>query len=243
MGSIARKQRKQTQSDRLVYMLWILLSLILVQANTPNPLNNPVPHYIIQYGHKRTGTTLQFNTLCVIMAVIHADKPSEVSCEFVKRRNFQNGRYHVVKAQEEKDLSTLMKQVPAGEKVWLFATSGEGKARVERGALATRWKVEVPYVADFRSLALRSVASVTSDYKRMFGLDNVKMDRILEYIQYWDILRLCCGGQMSVAWRQELIRRADEQKAPAGKKHGRSHLALDYSHKRPLETCGEIDID
>ena len=38
-----------------------------------------VPSVLIQYGQKRSGTTLQFQTLCAILFLLHEDTPEQVA--------------------------------------------------------------------------------------------------------------------------------------------------------------------
>ena len=48
-------------------------------------------------------------------------------------------------------------------------------------------------------------------YAEMFELDAIDTEELISYLEYWDVLRMCCGMQMSRGWRQELERGTEIQ--------------------------------
>ena len=56
------------------------------------------------------------------------------------------------------------------------------------------------YIAD-TNLVKKRGETVIFEYQNMFSLSDEQMELLLEYFHYWDILRQCCGSQMSNSWR------------------------------------------
>jgi len=44
-----------------------------------------------------------------------------------------------------------------------------------------------------------------SKYRKIFGLADVEILQLTQYMQYWSILRRCCGSQMTQHLRKELV--------------------------------------
>jgi len=61
----------------------------------------------------------------------------------------------------------------------------------------------VPFVSDLSFVAKYGYHSVLQ-YKDVLGMTDDEIGVVVEAIRYWDILRLCCGMQMSEDWRNRL---------------------------------------
>jgi hypothetical protein len=48
---------------------------------------------------------------------------------------------------------------------------------------------------------------VSRDYDDALGLDVARSDALMDYLRYWDVLRVCCGKQMSGDYRDRLQRK------------------------------------
>ena len=68
-------------------------------------------------------------------------------------------------------------------------------------------KITIPYIADFDIVSKRG-HTIIMEYQEYFNLSDHKKTSQIEqafvYIRYWDILRICCGMQMSADWRNQL---------------------------------------
>lgn len=174
----------------------------------PNALKNSTnPFSWTQFGTPRTATTLQFQTLCFAMITkilsiepsalqdIHCHTPNgTINDEWGKSILGEMG---VVKTHE---------QLPANNAQWkgrvVFATSSSGSAQKVYNNLRNAGFV-VPYVADTQMVAKRGPFSVY-EYQDALEMNDEEMSVLAEFIRFWDILRQCCGKQMSADWRNSL---------------------------------------
>ncbi|XP_053385513.1 uncharacterized protein LOC128550453 [Mercenaria mercenaria] len=160
-----------------------------------------VPDCIVQYGLHRTATTLQFQILCLIMAILHEDEMNSVGCYHEKKKST---KYNVIKTH---NVSRLLTKIPSD--TWIFMTSSEALTSEEKHEMSmNRQKVRnknftVPYIADIDLVSKRG-HNIVYEYQTFFGLSNETIQHIVEYFRYWDILRICCGLQMSSDWRNQL---------------------------------------
>ena len=75
-------------------------------------------------------------------------------------------------------------------------------------ALEREWKLPegaIAYVQETSLVALRDWR-IVADYAGVFGLaqHSVAALEVVEYIRLWDVLRRCCGPQMSGDYRKRL---------------------------------------
>ncbi|XP_053386286.1 uncharacterized protein LOC128550714 [Mercenaria mercenaria] len=163
-----------------------------------------VPNVILQYGHPRTATTLQFNILCLSMALLHEDVKNSVGCYYNKKKS---KKYIVIKTHA---IAKFLTKIPSHS--WIFMTSKVKFSPKEKQRYSlTRQNIKViraknitiKYVADINFVSKRG-HSVVYEYQPIFGISDAKMQHMAEYFRYWDILRLCCGKQMSADWRNHL---------------------------------------
>lgn len=149
-----------------------------------------IPRLLVQYGIQRSGSTLQYQTLKAIMALImyqYNIKSSEfVSGIFMKgsAEKYQKATYRLAKHHDQPFMSLY-----PGENATVFTTSPYEGAKV--------------FVSPER-LAATGVSSVTWEYQEAFSLKSKAMTYLEEYLRLWDILRECCGVQMSKHNRKRL---------------------------------------
>lgn len=165
-------------------------------------------HVILQAGPHRSGTTFQFHVLCAATCLAHADE--DVACDFVTnpvgRSNESKQTFRVIKTHDMK--AALQLRIELGkEKSSLFMTSNEGapvsKWEQAKNVPQADLDLYVDYVQKFDELLLQGY-SVAYRYARMFDLDEQGTGALLSYIRYWEILRKCCGAQMSKDYRLRL---------------------------------------
>lgn len=179
-----------------------LLFVLLVVYASSTPLTiNEVPNIVIQFGHPRTATTLQFQTLCLMMVTVlsRLKKLDELQCQFFKqlpKPKSQKNHYSVLKTHA----------LPSNLSYphWLFTTYDPHSNSSDPTAELISRKANVKFKASIAQVE-RQGNSIAWEYQEMFGLSNAEMNNIIDYLRYWDILRLCCGLQMSSDWRNYLI--------------------------------------
>ncbi|XP_060578126.1 uncharacterized protein LOC132735204 [Ruditapes philippinarum] len=161
-----------------------------------------VPTTIIQFGLGGTATTLQFQILCVLMALLHQDEINDVGCYYARQPAH---KYCVIKTHFIKD--TFFQILPLD--VWIFMTSSnllsdEKKTELESHKVRIRnMRIRIPWIVDIETTSKRG-HTIVFDYQPFFRLSDTQMQHAVEYLRYWDIIRLCCGRQMSADWRRRL---------------------------------------
>lgn len=177
----------------------------------------------MQYGLHRTATTLQSQTLCVILLLLHAHEPEKVVCHFWHNTPMEgvhetNCRLHTgsprcfeVAKTHSVDIVTYQAQnvqPNASSRAALFATAAGGPSdadwRAEAAKLSRELAMHVSYVQTTGRVAQRG-HHAAHDYAPIFGLDRSQMAQLLEYLRFWQPLRQCCGAQMSSDWMSDLI--------------------------------------
>jgi len=92
---------------------------------------------------------------------------------------------------------------------WLFTTSRSNSSSPKLRNAYNDWRskgYDIRYIQDVSLLSEREHL-IALEYQSIFGLSNKNMQDIIEYLQYWDVLRRCCGMQMSRHWRAHLMPR------------------------------------
>jgi len=154
----------------------------------------------IQYGHPRTATTLQFQTLCYAMIVKHLSDPKSI----------RNLHCNYVQVPAKDQIGVVKTHVfPGGhfasENFVVFATSSGDRTKIYESLKQAGFVV--PFVSDLSFVAKYGYHSVLQ-YKDVLGMTDDEIGVVVEAIRYWDILRLCCGMQMSEDWRNRLYPRS-----------------------------------
>eukprot|EP00040_Diaphanoeca_grandis_P027371 m.155695 g.155695 ORF g.155695 m.155695 type:complete len:636 (-) comp30950_c0_seq3:594-2501(-) len=175
--------------------------------------------HAIQFGNMRTATTLQFETVCIGLALRLQSSPlllSKLRCRFVYHGDFTTlfdpGTPLVLKTHQP---PTIQRWFPNGssstfpqgmKSVPLFVTH----SLVDQDVHSTRmtdWQNEgwnIAHTASVQEVSKKGYYGVY-EYQSSLGLDDDQVEMLLEFVRYWDILRLCCGRQMSKHWRNALL--------------------------------------
>ena len=177
-------------------------------------LGDNIPLHIWQVGRSRTASTLQFELVCLcqlFQLVYHGmmEKAKNLDCKYEGNSTnieklLKQPNPIVVKSHADKNDNPLRegKKMQLGimdkQKVWVFATA---RNEIEAKRIYNKLKVQdynVKNVKEMESLAIYGVKEYITTYvTNIFGLPKKKTDLTLEFMQYWDILRRCCGVQMS----------------------------------------------
>jgi hypothetical protein len=167
-------------------------------------ISSEVPDTVIQYGRPRSATTLQYETLCNIMKLVK--EGSIVQCEYVLNftdettwpQKLIQAEFRVIKTHQHPQ---EWPQHMFKDNVWLFLTGDNGTTwQSEAAHLAHDLGRDVKYVQLLDNLAMHGY-TLAADYQHIFALSNSQCESLLVYLRYWDVLRQCCGAQMSQDWR------------------------------------------
>ena len=114
-------------------------------ALSEQPLEQPLeqpPAVLVQYGAPRTASTVQFQVLCAIAFLVHADAPGAVHCLMANRplgalspTALRPSDKYVIKSHDPHHLH-LPARVPSSLTAWTFATlkdAGSANATLEEG--------------------------------------------------------------------------------------------------------------
>ena len=70
--------------------------------------------------------------------------------------------------------------------------------------LRDEYNLPVAYTAVTSDVAVEGYRVGHEEYQRLLGLSESESEEVLEWLQLWSDIRVCCGAQMSDAWRHVL---------------------------------------
>lgn len=112
-------------------------------------------------------------------------------------------------------------------RAWIFMTAGGAfQSRVNPTMLPKREDQQVRLVQSFEDLSQRGSTVLAVQIGQHLGLNRVMMNRFMDYLSQWAVLRRCCGTQMSDPWRSFLHGNLTE-KANSSKCHLHSVRAVE----------------
>jgi len=174
-----------------------------------------LPRTVIQFGTPRTATTFEFQTLCAVMSVLHTSEPKPVLCTFESELTYVENpeQFRVLKThQSVSDWPANM----VDDATWVFATTEGTHGAVEISAIKNKFDIEPKYVQSVQDL--KDVGTkLTYDYQSVFNLSDQQIHDVYDYMSLWDVLRQCCGCQMSKHWRDVLLQKTNADDTSTGK--------------------------
>ena len=181
-----------------------------VEITGIDTLSSKLPLHVLQYGPARTASTLQFQIVCLSMfkALLSSNNASlldKMECGMRGEHRFVEDTPMVLKTH------MLEYELPSKlpEDTWLFATSRSNSSSSKLRNAYSDWRskgYDIRYIQDL-SLASEREHLIALEYQSIFGLTNKNMQDIIDFLKYWDVLRRCCGMQMSRHWRAHLMSR------------------------------------
>ena len=167
---------------------------------------------LIQVGEPRTGTTFQFNSLCLMAMMKYPER--KIFCGYEQGPNLTKRFRSLVSLGfatvviKTHDIQSVL--ASSSVAVGIFRT----KPMEEKLKLREKWRERkfqtweadgnFAFIQDESELR-RCGVGVVWNLQPVFDLPNAQMLEIQEHLRKWDVLRICCGKQMSNSWRQELI--------------------------------------
>ena len=120
------------------------------------------------------------------------------------------------------------------QSAWLFATA-KSESEVQRLRLAHPANSAFPlkYVQFMAELSRRG-HTLAAKYRSVFGVNDEQASQLLAYMKPWDVLRQCCGKQMSEIYRAQLQHRTPSY--VSGPDPGCSAYNLDEVEQQLLQT-------
>jgi hypothetical protein len=77
-------------------------------------------------------------------------------------------------------------------------------SRIDKNELPTGFHARVIATQEYGDL-LKHDITVLFDYQDLFHLNSTQMDILYQHLKYWDILRRCCGTQLSKLRANQLL--------------------------------------
>ena len=179
-------------------------------------------------GKARTATTLLFNMVGVsyFLYLVENDpeKIPDVQLLYHQRHDGRNimrtsKSPHIFKTHSEL-------RYYLSEKAVVFTTADDSEEAAELRDILERDGHTVAFVQDMESLKEDGLAPLVDVYVAGYGLSEKYRASLNDYFSKWEILRQCCGKQMSSKWRNDMM--PEKYKIHSIKSH---------------PTCAGIDID
>ncbi|KAL7438769.1 hypothetical protein ACHAXH_006250 [Discostella pseudostelligera] len=188
----------------------------------------PIKTHIVTYGSPRTATTLLFNMVAVsyflYLTENNPGKIADVELKFWIRPD----AYITLRKRETpmvvKTHLSLDNFLSGNVVVFTAATNRKKAAKMK--ATLERDGHTVAYVQDMETLKESGIAQLVDAYVTGYGLSKKDREILNEYFSLWEVLRQCCGQQMSMRWRNDMMPEKFKDK------NLKSH-----------PTCGSYDID
>ena len=175
-----------------------------------------MPLHMIQIGQPRTATTYQQHIVCLSLFLSLEGSPTydhpllgtldtrdllqKMTCARYsgKTQEYPPDVPVVIKTHEEHVVGEQQDLEDPRAPMWVFFSMSQEKNYFSRNI------PHLMYVQEVEALKERG-HDVVNDYTDMFGLSDSQVKELIEYLGAWDVLRQCCGLQMSKGWRNELL--------------------------------------
>ena len=199
--------------------------------------------HIVTYGPPRTATTLQTFAVRAIVCAARAERA--IVEKYHHPRSLDTFKAHVAEHPTWRRFATAASTDRAGARGGrkhrdMFAAAGGGAGagppagawkKAARG-LERDWNItagSLKYVQLTAAVGIRDW-KIVEDYRPFFKITDDEFADVVQYVRLWDVLRRCCGPQMSEDYRARLYGNAT------------------YSpHRRPgsvdYDSCEMYDLD
>lgn len=231
------------------------------QEPLPAPLprrSKVLPPIVVQVGDPRSVTTMQFVTLCAAVALKVQDIPdANVDCFFISFKELENDKllfrnhgpndYSVVKThghlsdeQFQFFNSTLpgSKNPKGSDPAWVFHTTFYHTHPKKWASEFLRIPLPQVLTTDTSDVVKDGFAARKAEFEEVFSLTPHESHQLYDYVEAWDILRMCCGEQMSTYWRQYLVGDQDDEVVSKFAAAGGG-----AEEKNPADICKHVDLD
>ncbi|KAL9179327.1 hypothetical protein ACHAXT_008617 [Thalassiosira profunda] len=188
----------------------------------------PIKTHIVTHGKPRTATTLLFNmvTVSYFLYLLENDpkKIPQVELSYWQRPK----GYKILR--ESKIPNVIKAHISLdnflSDNVVVFTAAEDKKEAVEMRHQLEEEGHTVAFVQDMETVKAGGMKELVKSYVEGYGLSETDEVNLNEYFQLWQVLRQCCGQQMSAKWRNDMM--PEEFK---------------ISHFKSHPTCANYDID
>ena len=182
-----------------------------------NTATLPIKKHIICLGKPRTATTLQFN-MASISYFLYLLRYDEKRITDIKIGYVQQKRIAKMKSFLRRNTTSLIKshmsidsmKESINEKLLnqtvIFTTAANKKEAYDVEMELSSKGFDYAFIQDMEILKEVGSSGLISDYIIGYGLSHIEKQQMIEYFERWEILRQCCGKQMSSKWRSDLYR-------------------------------------
>jgi len=189
----------------------------------------PIKRHIVTQGKPRTATTLLFNMVAVsyFLYLVENDPEqiADVELKYWQRpKGYKELRRatsttYIIKAHISLDNFLSDNAV-------VFTAAIDREEAEEMRTDLERDGHTVAFIQDMESVKEGGVPRLVDEYVAGYGLSETDRRNLIDYFSSWEILRQCCGQQMSAKWRNDMM--PEEFKTSKFKSH---------------PTCAGYDID
>ncbi|KAL3800870.1 hypothetical protein ACHAWO_008820 [Cyclotella atomus] len=190
----------------------------------------PLASHIVTHGRPRTATTLLFNMVAAsyFLHLTHTD-PSRIPSIHLQLWKREDAADKVLKREHERTL--LLKthiDLPhfKADNTVIFTAAMDKAEAAETKQQLQKDGYNIAFVQDMESLKQDGIPGLVSQYVSGYQLSSQDQKHLIEYFTSWEIIRQCCGQQMSSKWRNDMMPEQYKRK--------------DLPHH---PTCANYDID
>jgi len=165
--------------------------------------------HVIVYGVPRTATTLLFNMVAVsnFLYFMHS-KPQiipHIESKYVKSEiDFESLIHQPADGPIRICKTHLRLDKFARDDFVVFSTAMDKTDAAAIKASLEEQGHDVAYVQDMETLKKEGIPRIAHDFALGYGLPNEDEKKLVDFFSLWEILRQCCGQQMSRKWRNDL---------------------------------------
>lgn len=185
----------------------------------------PIRH-VFQYGPSRTGSTTQFNMVCMSLFLhIRAHNPELLNntiCTMAGSFTDDDAAYKFMLQQDS--IPQAVKSHAAepdphriNNSTYVFATAKNNQDAEQMKTMLKEKGFVTGEIQDLETLKKRGIDYWLKRYAEFFSLSSQDLKLMSEYFKMWDKLRQCCGMQMSKSFRNDLLQ--PDEKNPRVKPH------------------------
>ena len=162
-----------------------------------------IPKFLLQVGQPRQATTLQHRTICVftLMRIIEAGlNTTDLICQYTKSFRNKQQEYAVIKIHEPR----LTYNNSIYSTAWVFGTDYNYRELTlcpSDNNCTYYGKNDHILTVNITTLQNMGLMYVISLYQNVFKLREYDIHHVRIFLKYWEILRKCCGLQMSMSYR------------------------------------------
>ena len=196
----------------------------------------PIRRHIVTQGEARTATTLLFNMVGVsyFLYLVEND-PEQIPDVQLLYYQRHDGRKIMRKSKSPHIFKTHSElRYYLSEMAVVFAAAEDREEAAEMRETLERDGHTVAFVQDMETLKEDGLAPLVDVYVAGYGLSEKYRASLNDYFSKWEILRQCCGKQMSSKWRNDMM--PEKYKLRSIKSHPTCQEHIRLCHQVAIQT-------